>query len=65
MYDLMEGKKTSLRKMPNEVIEFFIATETGWTLDEIRNLSEKDSRVFSQLAIAYFKNAPRNQRINL
>ena len=51
MADILQGKTPSLSLMPPEIITFLIATETGWTLEYIEELSEKDFKIFSSLCL--------------
>lgn len=47
MADIMKGRSPSQKNLPEEVIEFMVANETGWTLQEIRNMNPKDRRAIN------------------
>jgi hypothetical protein len=51
MADILGGKSPSLANIPPEVIVFLLATQTGWTIEYIKSLSEKDYKVFAQLSL--------------
>jgi len=51
MADILQGKTPSLSLMPPEIVTFLIATETGWSLEYIDDLSEKDFKIFSSLCL--------------
>ena len=51
MADILQGKTPSLSLMPPEIVTFLIATETGWSLEYINDLSERDFKVFSSLCL--------------
>jgi len=44
MADIMRGRASSQKNLPDEVIEFMVAHETGWSLSQIRNMKSKDRR---------------------
>lgn len=56
---MVRGMWGRFRPVPPEITEFLIIQETGWTLDEIRSLSEKDFTIMSTLISAY--NAAKNK----
>ena len=47
MADLVRGKNPSQRTLPEEVAEFILAHETGWSLDKIRTMHYRDRRAFN------------------
>ena len=51
MADILRGKSPSSAHIPPEVIVFLIATQTGWSLEYIKSLQEKDYKIFSQLCL--------------
>jgi len=48
----MDGKGAS--EIPAAVFEFIFVTVTGWTLEYIRNLSEKDFKMHAPLILQRF-----------
>jgi len=44
MADILRGRASSQKNLPDEVIEFMVAHETGWSLSQIRNMKSKDRR---------------------
>ena len=50
MADIMRGRTPSQKNLPDEVIEFMVAHETGWTLSQIRNMKSKDRRAVNIMA---------------
>jgi len=49
MTDFLRGRWPSHKQIPAEITEFFIARETGWTLEYIREMDKKDYETFTLL----------------
>jgi len=52
---------TGYAQIPDRVVEYLIVTETGWTLEYIRNLPEGDYEAVKLMSRIYANRAPRNQ----
>ena len=50
MADIIRGRNPSQKNLPDEVIEFMVAHETGWSLSEIRNMKAKDRRAVNLIS---------------
>jgi len=61
MADIMRGRASSQKNLPDEVIEFMVAHETGWTLSAIRNMKSKDRRAVN--IISQFSYMAKMQKI--
>lgn len=51
MADYVRGKFPALKPLPDEIQEYILVKQTGWTLDYIRSLNVKDHDVMSLLSI--------------
>lgn len=47
MSDIRRGRATSQKNMPDQLIEFMVVHETGWSLSQIRNMNPKDRRAIN------------------
>lgn len=51
MADYVRGKFPALKPLPDEIQEYILVKQTGWTLDYIRSLNLRDHDVMSLLSI--------------
>lgn len=63
MADIIRGRASSQKNLPDEVIEFMVAHETGWSLSQIRNMKSKDRRAVN--IISQFSYMAKMQKTSL
>ena len=63
MADIIRGRVTSQKNLPDEVVEFIVAHETGWSLPQIRNMKSKDRRAIN--IISQFSYMAKMQKTSL
>ena len=51
--DYVDGRWPPQKELPNELREFLIVQETGWTLSYIRNLDVRDFEKMSLMSQVY------------
>lgn len=52
-WDYLNGRHPANKTLPKEIPEYMIVKETGWTLEYVRGLSQRDYQVFSSLSSIY------------
>jgi hypothetical protein len=53
MVEYLRGRWPSRKPLPNEIREFMIVKQTGWTLTYVRSLSVRDYLIFNTLSNIY------------
>jgi len=49
MLDYVKGRKINYTTLPKEIKEYMIVKKTSWTLEYIRNLSQRDYEMYTLL----------------
>ena len=46
MADIIRGRNPSQKSLPQDVLDFILIHETGWSLEYVREMLPKDRRAF-------------------
>ena len=46
MADIIRGRNPSHKSLPQDVLDFMLIHETGWSLEYVREMIPKDRRAF-------------------
>lgn len=65
LYDFLTGKFSSYSSLPDNVTNFLLAVETGWTIEYIESLPYHKWKIYRDMVRVYAKAAPRNQQIKI